>query len=69
MLFRSILLNALDDYYKTTVTPANLPKIRGIKMEMTAVKNTLVKTNQRKAEYSTIVEEQEQMKKLGIIHA
>lgn len=64
-----ILLNALDDYYKTTVTPANLPKIRGIKMEMTAVKNTLVKTNQRKAEYSTIVEEQEQMKKLGIIHA
>ena len=38
-------------------------------MEMTAVKNTLVKTNQRKAEYSTIVEEQEQMKKLGIIHA
>ncbi len=64
-----ILLNAVDDYFKTTASPANHPKIRGIKMEMTAIKNTLVKTNQRKAEYSTIVEEQEQMKKLGIIHA
>ncbi len=64
-----IMLNALDDYFKTTISSVNLPKIRGIKMEMTAVKNTLVKTNQRKAEYSTIIEEQEQMRKLGILHA
>ncbi len=64
-----VLINALDDYFKATVTPVNASKIRGLKMEMTAIKNTLVKTNQRKAEYSTIVEEQEQLKKLGIIHA
>ncbi len=64
-----VLLNALDEFFKTTTSTVNLPKVRGIKMEMTALKNTLVKTNQRKAEYSTIIEEQEQMKKLGIIHA
>lgn len=63
-----IHLEALDAYFKTSVSPINTSRIRGIKMEMTALKNTLVKTNQRKAEYSTIVEEQNQMRKLGIIN-
>ena len=36
-------------------------------METTAIKNTMVKTNQRKAEYAAYVEEQSQMKKLGIL--
>jgi hypothetical protein len=38
-------------------------------MEIAALKNTLIKTNQRKAEYVTLIEEQEQMKKLGITNA
>ena len=44
-------------------------KVKGIKMEITAIKNTLVKTNQRKAEYSAFVEEQIQLRKLGITNA
>ena len=36
-------------------------------METTSIKNTMVKTNQRKAEYAAFVEEQAQMKKLGIV--
>ena len=35
-------------------------------IQYASVKNTLVKTNQRRAEYVALIEEQEQMKKLGI---
>lgn len=63
-----LTLNALDEYFKTTPQPLNRIKIKGIKMEITAIKNTLVKTNQRRAEYATYIEEQNQLKKLGIIN-
>lgn len=63
-----IQLEALDAFFKNEPTPLNKTKIKGIKMEMTSIKNTLVKTNQRKADYCAIIEEQEQLKKLGIIH-
>lgn len=59
-------LSALDDFFKETVTPLDRSKIKGIKMEISSLKNTIIKTNQRKAEYSSIVEEQNQMKKLGL---
>ena len=59
-------LSALDEFFKDAVTTANRTRIRGIKMELTAFKNTLVKTNQRRAEYIAYIEEQAQMKKLGI---
>ena len=61
-----IILSALDDYFKETVSPLNRSKIKGIKIEISSLKNTIIKTNQRKAEYSSIVEEQKQMKKLGL---
>ncbi len=60
-------LSALDDFFKETVTPLDRSKIKGIKMEISSLKNTIIKTNQRKAEYSSIIEEQKQMKKLGLI--
>lgn len=60
------LLNALDDFFKAAPQPEHRSQIKGLKMEITAVKNTLVKTNQRRAEYVALIEEQEQMKKLGI---
>lgn len=63
-----VTLNALDEYFKATPMPLNRVKIKGLKMEITALKNTLVKTNQRKAEYAAYVEEQNQLKRLGIIN-
>ena len=60
------LLNALDDFFKAAPQPEHRSQIKGLKMEITAVKNTLVKTNQRREEYVALIEEQEQMKKLGI---
>jgi hypothetical protein len=59
-------LNALDDYFKANATPADRNKIKGIKPELSALKNTFVKANQLKYEYSAQKEEDEQMKRLGI---
>lgn len=60
------LLMAYDKFFKNEIQSPNKSKVKGLSMETTAIKNTMVKTNQRKAEYAVYVEEQQQMKKLGI---
>lgn len=57
---------ALDDFFKQTAAPENKSKIKGIKMEITSIKNCLVKANQVRAEYEAYVEEAAQMRTLGI---
>ena len=59
-------LTAFDDFFKETVTPLDRSRIKGVKMEISSLKNTIIKTNQRKAEYSSLIEEQRQMQKLGL---
>ena len=61
------LLLGYDKFFKNEVQSPNKSKIKGLTMETTSIKNTMVKTNQRKAEYAAYVEEQVQMKKLGIV--
>ncbi len=61
-----VLLGALDEYFKQNTSGVNRAKIKGIKMELTTLKNALVKVNQLRSEYASYVEEAEQMKKLGI---
>ncbi|MBQ7166663.1 MAG: hypothetical protein IJR93_06960 [Treponema sp.] len=61
-----VLLGALDEYFKANTSGVNRAKIKGIKMELTTLKNVLVKVNQLRSEYASYVEEAEQMKKLGI---
>ncbi len=61
-----VLLNALDDFFKTSVAPVNKPRIKGLKIDITSLKNTVVKANQYRAEYSAYIEEEAQMRKLGI---
>ncbi len=61
-----VLLGALDEYFKANTSGVNRAKIKGIKMELTTLKNALVKVNQLRSEYASYVEEAEQMKKLGI---
>ena len=60
------ILAGLDDFFKQAVASGNKSKVKGIKMEITSIKNTVVKANQVRAEYAAYVEEAEQMKKLGI---
>ena len=61
-----VLLKAFDDFFKNNTSPEKRSKIKGLSMEIMAIKNNLVNTNQRRADYISYVEEQEQMKKLGI---
>ncbi|MEE0134248.1 MAG: hypothetical protein U0I22_10685 [Treponema sp.] len=62
-----LLLLGYDKFFKNEVQGPNKSKVKGLTMETTSIKNTMVKTNQRKAEYAAYVEEQAQMKKLGIV--
>lgn len=59
-------LNALDDYFKANVATHDRGRIKGIKPELSALKNTFIKANNRRHEYSAQKEEEEQMKRLGI---
>lgn len=62
----SAWLKGFDDYFKNNAPAEKRSKIKGLSMELMALKNNLVNTNQRRADYISYVEEQEQMKKLGI---
>ncbi len=61
-----VALGALDDFFKNAVHGADRAKVKGIKMELSTIKNLMIKTNQIKSEYCAYIEEQEQMKKLGL---
>ncbi|OJF76717.1 MAG: hypothetical protein BKP49_06040 [Treponema sp. CETP13] len=62
-----VILEALTDFFKVSVRPLTREKLKNWSIEITSMKNTLVKTKQRKAEYTSYIEEQAQMKRLGII--
>lgn len=59
-------LDALDTFFKTEVNRYERDKIRGVKNEVAAVKNSLHNAVQKKHEYLAKKEEREQLKKLGI---
>lgn len=63
------ILNGLDDFFKSAPLPQNRSKIKGLKMEITALKNSIVKANQRRSEYTAYIEEEAQLRKLGITNA
>lgn len=59
-------LSALDDFFKSAVKGDAVSKVKGMKMDLTTLKNQIVKVNQRRVEYMSVIEEEEQLKKLGI---
>lgn len=61
-----VILEALTDFFKASVRPLTREKLQNWSIEITSMKNTLIKTKQRKAEYTSYIEEQAQMKRLGI---
>ena len=60
-------LSGLDDYYKSTDIILR-SKMKGIKIELTTIRNAVIKANQCRAEYNASVEEYSNMKELGLIH-
>ena len=61
-----VLLNAMDEFFKNTAAPSNKSKVKGLKIDITTLKNSIVKANQQRVEYTSYIEEEAQMKKLGI---
>lgn len=59
----------LDNYFKQNAAPLDRERIRGVKVEISSLRNSLNKANQCRAEYASQLEEQQQLKKLGITNA
>ncbi|MGP1587360.1 MAG: hypothetical protein ACTTHG_03345 [Treponemataceae bacterium] len=62
-----LFLDALDEFFKNTVDSKHRSDVKGIKMETTGIQNTVIKANQKRAEYISVSEEKKQMEKLGIV--
>jgi len=62
-------LSAFDDLFKANVPAEERSKIKGVKPELSALKNSFVKANQLLYEYNSMKEEDEQMKRLGFSSA
>lgn len=58
-------MNALDDHFKAVFPGNDRGKFKGIKAEITTIKNCIIKANQKRHEYHAQVEEEEQLRRLG----
>jgi hypothetical protein len=59
-------LGGLDEYFKAEAPKESREKVRGIKPELATIKNAFIKANQKRHEYNALVEENEQLKRLGV---
>jgi len=59
-------LGGLDEFFKAEAPRESREKVRGIKPELATIKNAYIKANQKRHEYSAQVEEEEQLKRLGV---
>lgn len=60
-------LPALDTYFRSELSPQQRTLMRGIKVEIGAIKNSYIKANQKRHEYISKKEEMDQLRKLGIV--
>ena len=56
----------LHSYFQSELDKLGKGKLRGIRLEINAIKNAMLKANQRRHEYVSRREEREQLKRLGI---
>ena len=56
----------IDEYFKSEAKGAAKSKIRGIKVEISTIENSIHRANKLRAEYAGQIEEKEQLKRLGI---
>ena len=59
-------LSALDDFYKAEVDRADRDKVKGIKPELSTIKNAIHRANTKRHEYTAQKDEFEQLKRLGV---
>ncbi len=59
-------MEALNIFFMSETPREEREKLRGIKIELSSIKNYIVKSNKKKYDYISIKEEREQLKKLGV---
>ncbi|MDR0663611.1 MAG: hypothetical protein LBF80_05990 [Spirochaetaceae bacterium] len=59
-------LNGLDEYFKNAADKDSRQRVKGIKPELSALKNSIAKASDKLRDYHARYQEQEQFKKLGI---
>ncbi|GHV85534.1 hypothetical protein AGMMS50230_11420 [Spirochaetia bacterium] len=59
-------LTGLDEYFKAEVPKESRDRVKGIRPELGTIKNAIIKANQKRHEYSAQLEEEEQLKRLGV---
>ena len=62
-----VIINSLDAYFKNEVASENKAKVKGMQIELSALRNSIINANKKRSEYASFKEESEQMKKLGIM--
>ena len=60
------IINALDNMFKTETEVSNRVKIKGMQIELSALRNSIINANKKRGEYASVRDEIEQMKRLGI---
>ena len=61
-----VIMNALDAYFKSEVDNEFKARIKGMQIELSALRNSIINANKKRAEYASFKEEAAQMQKLGI---
>ena len=59
-------INALDAHFKKNVDDLLKPKVKGMQIELSALRNSIINANKKRGEYASFKEESEQMSRLGI---
>ena len=61
-----VIINALDAYFKNQVDTEFKVKVKGMQIELSALRNSIINANKKRSEYASFKEEHAQMQKLGL---
>ena len=61
-----VIINALDAYFKNQVDTEFKVKVKGMQIELSALRNSIINANKKRGEYASFKEEHAQMQKLGL---
>ena len=61
-----VIINALDSYFKNEVETEFRPRVKGMQIELSALRNSIINANKKRGEYASFKEEHAQMQKLGL---
>ena len=61
-----VIINSLDGYFKKEISSDLKSHVKGMQIELSALRNSIINANKKRSEYVSFKEEIEQMRKLGI---